>query len=118
MFGSSLGTAALLAMGTAGLVRLSFLSIYGMFYLNCTKKLLDRIKPEISPYGQSNALLGNWHVTALFWKPQIAILVSERILLPLLMPLAPASSLSGVSLPNWRSSKSQKSVDVCRLRGG
>ena len=65
-----------------------------MFYLHCTKKLLDRIKPEISPPGHSDTLLGNWYATALFWKPQVAILVSERTLLPVLMPLAPASTLA------------------------
>jgi hypothetical protein len=65
-----------------------------MFYLHCTKKLLDRIKPEISPRGQSDTLLGNWYATALFWKPQVAMLVSERTLLPVLMPLAPAATLA------------------------
>ncbi|WP_425435061.1 DUF6933 domain-containing protein [Novosphingobium mathurense] len=60
-----------------------------MFYLYCTKKLLDRIKPEISLSGRSDTSLGNWYATALFWKPQIALLVSERTLLPLLIPLAP-----------------------------
>ena len=65
-----------------------------MFYLHCTKKLLDRIKPEISPPGQSDTSLGNWYATALFWKPQVAMLVSERTLLPVLMPLAPAATLA------------------------
>ena len=65
-----------------------------MFYLHCTKKLLDRIKPEISPPGQSDTSLGNWYATALFWKPQVAMLVSERTLVPVLMPLAPAATLA------------------------
>ncbi|MBK6972204.1 MAG: hypothetical protein IPH26_04345 [Sterolibacteriaceae bacterium] len=39
-------------------------------------------------------VLGNWYATALFWKPPLALLVSERTLLPLLMPLAPASTLA------------------------
>ncbi len=65
-----------------------------MFYLHCTRKLLDRIKPEISPGGQSDTVLGRWYATALFWKPQIALLVSERTLLPVLMPLAPATTLA------------------------
>jgi hypothetical protein len=30
----------------------------------------------------------------LFWKPQVALLVSERTLLPVLMPLAPAATLA------------------------
>lgn len=81
-------------MGTAGLVKPEFLSLGTMFYLHCTKKLLDRIKPEISASGQSDTLLGNWYATVLFWKPQVAMLVSERTLLPVLMPLAPAATLA------------------------
>ena len=65
-----------------------------MFYLHCTKKLLDRIQPEISPPGHSDTFLGNWYATVLFWKPPVALLVSERTLLPVLMPLAPAATLA------------------------
>lgn len=65
-----------------------------MFKLYCTKKLLDRIKPEIAAPGQSDTALGNWYATVLFWKPQVALLVSERTLLPVLMPLAPAATLA------------------------
>ena len=39
-------------------------------------------------------MLGNWYATALFWKPQLALFVNEQTLLPVLMPLAPASTLS------------------------
>ncbi|MFZ5702684.1 MULTISPECIES: hypothetical protein [unclassified Blastomonas] len=63
-----------------------------MFHLHCTKKLLDRVKPEIIAPGLSDTSLGNWYATILFWKQQMALLVSERTLLPVLMPLAPASS--------------------------
>lgn len=60
-----------------------------------TKKLLDRIKPLIvAPDGTSSTTLGNWYATVLFWKPQVALLVNERTLLPVLMPLAPASDLA------------------------
>ena len=65
-----------------------------MFTLHCTKKLLHRIKPDILSPGHSDTLLGNWYATALFWKPQVALLVSERTLLPVLMPLAPAATLA------------------------
>lgn len=65
-----------------------------MYQLHCTKKLLDRIKPSaIAPDGASGTLLGNWYATALFWKPQVALLVNEKTLLPVLMPLAPATDL-------------------------
>lgn len=40
------------------------------------------------------AYLGNWYATALFWRPQVALLVNERTLLPVLMPLAPAAELA------------------------
>ncbi|TPG42596.1 hypothetical protein EAH79_01585 [Sphingomonas koreensis] len=65
-----------------------------MFYMHCTRKVLERIKPEISPPGRSDTLLGNWYATALFWRPQVAVLVSERTLLPVLMPLAPVATLA------------------------
>ncbi len=66
-----------------------------MYSLHCTKKLLDRIKPSIaSSLLLPTTVLGNWYATALFWKPQLALLVNEQTLLPMLMPLAPASTLS------------------------
>jgi hypothetical protein len=66
-----------------------------MFQLHCTKTLLDRIKPAaIAPDVASDTLLGNWYATALFWKPQVALLVNEKTLLPVLMPLAPATDLA------------------------
>jgi hypothetical protein len=34
-----------------------------------------------------------WYATAWFWRPQVALLVSEVTLLPVLMPLAPAATL-------------------------
>ncbi|WP_233999906.1 DUF6933 domain-containing protein [Porphyrobacter sp. TH134] len=84
--------------GLAGIVsgraRQRALSLATMFHLHCTKKLLDRINPEISVPGQSDTVLGNWYATVLFWKPQVALLVSERTLLPVLIPLAPADTLA------------------------
>ena len=66
-----------------------------MYSLHCTKKLLDRIKPLIAvSLPPSTTALGNWYATVLFWKPQLALLVNERTLLPVLMPLAPASTLA------------------------
>lgn len=37
--------------------------------------------------------LGNWYATAILWKPQLALVVNGRTLLPVLMPMAPASTL-------------------------
>lgn len=65
-----------------------------MFYLRCTNKLLERVKAGISPPGESDTLLGDWYGTVMFWKPQVALLVSEHTLLPVLMPLAPAATLA------------------------
>lgn len=66
------------------------------FVTHCTKKLLERIKPAtIAADGAlATTLLGNWYATALFWKPQVALLVNEKTLLPVLMPLAPATDLA------------------------
>ena len=66
-----------------------------MYTLHCTRKLLDRIKQSATISDNASAtLLGNWYATALFWKPQVALLVNEKTLLPVLMPLAPATDLA------------------------
>ena len=65
-----------------------------MFSLHCTKKLLDRIKPELEAPRAGTTRLGNWYATALFWKPQMALVVNERTLLPVFLPLAPAATLA------------------------
>lgn len=38
--------------------------------------------------------LGDWYATALFWELQLALLVNEPTLLPVVMPLAPATTLA------------------------
>jgi hypothetical protein len=43
-------------------------------------------------------MLGSWYATVLLWKPQVALLVNEKTLLPVLMPLAPAKDLLALSL--------------------
>jgi len=65
-----------------------------MFSIHATKKLLDRVKqPAMPPVSEPTTALGNWYATALLWKPQAALLVNERTLFPVLMPLAPAATL-------------------------
>jgi hypothetical protein len=62
--------------------------------VRATKKLLDRAGPPSLGTGeQSTTLMGQWYATAMFWKPQVALFVSEPTLLPVLMPLAPAATL-------------------------
>ena len=39
-------------------------------------------------------MLGNWYATVLFWKPQVALIVNELTLVPVLLPLAPAAKLA------------------------
>lgn len=41
----------------------------------------------------ASTALGDWYATALFWRPQLALLVNERTLLPVLVALAPAATL-------------------------
>jgi hypothetical protein len=66
-----------------------------MVVLHCTKKLLERAKaPIVSEAPAPTTALGNWYATALFWKPQLALFVNERTLLPVFMPLAPVASIA------------------------
>jgi hypothetical protein len=70
-----------------------------MYTLHCTKKLLDRFKSAVvASLSPATASLGNWYAAALFWKPQVALLVNERTLLPALMPLACVSSRFSLAL--------------------
>jgi len=65
-----------------------------MLIVRGSKKLLDRLGPPTANAGQvSTTRLGNWYATAWFWRPQVALLISEVTLLPVLMPLAPAATL-------------------------
>jgi hypothetical protein len=65
-----------------------------MFTVHATKKLLDRLKVRPHPAPpEPTTQLGNWYATALFWKPQVVLFVNEPTLLPILVPLAPASSV-------------------------
>lgn len=66
-----------------------------VFSIHATKKLLDRVnRPALPAVSEPATILGNWYANVLFWKPQVALLVNERTLLPVLMPLAPAATLS------------------------
>jgi uncharacterized protein DUF6933 len=66
-----------------------------MLVLRATKRLLDRLgPPTLSEGDRSTTLLGPWYATALRWRPQVALLVNEATLLPVLMRLAPAATLT------------------------
>lgn len=65
-----------------------------MLVVHGTKKFLDRVgRPTVEPDTRSTTALGSWFATVLFWKPQVALFVNARTLLPVFMPLAPASSV-------------------------
>jgi hypothetical protein len=59
-----------------------------------TKKLRDRVKgAPAAEADESTTALGDWFANALFWRPQVALLVNRRTLLPVFMELAPAATL-------------------------
>jgi hypothetical protein len=59
-----------------------------------TRKLLERVgTPNVSPDERSTTALGSWYANVWFWRPYVALFVSEATLLPVLVPLAPASSV-------------------------
>jgi len=65
-----------------------------MLVLRGTKKLRHRIKSAaVGAQDTSTTVLGDWFATALFWRPQVVLLVNERTLLPVFVPLAPAATL-------------------------
>lgn len=64
-----------------------------MFALRCTRKLLDRIPGVIGEPAPSTTVLGDWTANILFSRPQVILLVSEKSLLPIVIPAAPMSGL-------------------------
>jgi uncharacterized protein DUF6933 len=60
-----------------------------------TKKLLHLLGPPTAPDEEhGTTLLGPWYATVLLWRPRVALLVNESTLLPVLLPLAPTSTLT------------------------
>jgi hypothetical protein len=67
-----------------------------VFFIHATKKLITRVgTPSTGPGERSTTVLGDWYATVLFWRPQVALFVNESTLLPVLMPLAPAGTVTG-----------------------
>lgn len=58
-----------------------------------TKKFLARVGQPSNIGLDSDGHLGDWYATAWFWSPQVAVFVNERSLLPVLLPLASASTV-------------------------
>jgi hypothetical protein len=62
--------------------------------VRATKKLRQRIgAPTVMDGERSTTVLGDWYATSLPWRPQVALLVNEATLLPVLMPLVPAATM-------------------------
>lgn len=65
-----------------------------MLVVRGTKKLRDRVKGAPAGAGDvSTTSLADWFATALLVRPQIALFVNSRTLLPVFMELAPAATL-------------------------
>ena len=66
-----------------------------MLIVHATRKLAQRLGRFMSaPTALSAApALGPWYATAIFWKPQVVLFVSESTLLPVFVPLAPAATV-------------------------
>ena len=65
-----------------------------MYAVHATKKLLDRLKVVPAPtVTEPGTALGNWYATVIFTEPQVALFVNERTMLPVVVRLAPASTL-------------------------
>jgi hypothetical protein len=63
-----------------------------MIVVRGTKKFLDRAGRPAAGDVSSTGRLGDWYVNVWFWRPQVAVFVNERTLLPVIVPLAPAMS--------------------------
>ena len=64
-----------------------------MVVIRATKKFLDRVGRPLSEPPPSTTVLGDWYANVLFWRPQAALFVNQRTLLPVLVPLAPAATV-------------------------
>jgi hypothetical protein len=64
--------------------------------VRATRKLLRLMGPPTAPDDdRGTTLLGPWYATVLFWRPRVVLLVNGVTLLPVLLPLAPARTLTG-----------------------
>ena len=59
-----------------------------------TKKFLDRVGRPAATDAVSTGRLGDWYANPWFWRPQVALFVNERSLLPVLLRLAPARTVA------------------------
>ena len=66
----------------------------GVLIVRATKKLAERLGGFTpAPADLDRPRLGEWYATVMFWRPQVALFVSESTLLPVFVPLAPATTV-------------------------
>ncbi|MCS7484822.1 DUF6933 domain-containing protein [Umezawaea endophytica] len=66
-----------------------------MLIVRAAKKLLRLAGPSTArDDDRGTTALGPWYATVLFWRPRVVLLVNEATLLPVLLPLAPAATLT------------------------
>ena len=63
-----------------------------MVTLRCTQKLLRRL-PHMAGESTSTTILGDWYANIWFSRPQLIICVSERTLLPVVLPAKSLATL-------------------------
>jgi hypothetical protein len=63
--------------------------------IRCTKKLLARLHPDEDEALPPTTVLGDWYGNILFSRPQLVLFMSERTLLPVVVPAAPAHAMLG-----------------------
>ena len=62
-----------------------------MLLIRGTKRVLDRVGGlSATDADHSTTRLGDWYVNILFWKPHVALFVSEATLLPVLDAIRPS----------------------------
>ncbi len=67
-----------------------------MLIVRATRKLIQRLggAPRAGEADESTTLLGDWYATLLPWRPrQLALLINERTLVPVLLPLATSATM-------------------------
>ena len=65
-----------------------------MLIVRATKKLAQRLGGFATVSAEPDLpLLGEWYATLMFWRLQVALFVSETTLLPVFIPLAPATTV-------------------------
>ena len=64
-----------------------------VFTVRGTKKFLDRVGRPVADPLPPSTVLGDWYGNVLFWRPQVALFVNATTFVPVLMPLAPSTSV-------------------------